>query len=493
MSGDFIALVHPKGAKCSVRFLTTVGQEPQMNSSSIAGIILAAGKGTRMKSELPKGLHRVCGIPMVEHVARAMKAAGVERPIIVIGHGGDLIREALGESYDYAWQHEQLGTGHAALMAKDFLVDHKGPVIVAAGDTPLLQAETFVELCEAHQSAKATVTLSTSILEDPKGYGRIVRDDMGNPAKIVEEKDASPEEKAIREINVALYCFDCPTLFSILPSLSNTNAQGEYYLTDVLEVVKNQGGVLAAKIFDDPEITVGVNDRWQLALADREMRLRILKKHALNGVTLGNIDTISIGVDVTIGPDTVIDSATLLVGSTSIGSGCKIGPYTRIENSSIGDRSSIIASYVDRAVVGSEVWVGPYAHLRPKANLADGSKAGNFVEIKNANLGPGAKVNHLSYIGDATVGEETNIGAGTITCNYDGYHKHQTQIGANAFIGSHSTLVAPVRIGTGAIVAAGSVITHDVPDEAGAFGRARQETKEGWAARWRKIKKSGSC
>ena len=445
-----------------------------------------------MKSELPKGLHRICGIPMVEHVARAMKAAGVERPIIVIGHGGELIQEALGDAYDYAWQHEQLGTGHAALMAKDFLADHHGPVIVAAGDTPLLQGETFQELFQAHQAAGATATLSTSILDDARGYGRIVRDSAGNPSRIVEEKDATPEQRAIREINVALYCFDCVTLFDILPTLSNSNAQGEYYLTDVLEAVQKQGGTLAAKIFEDPEVTVGVNDRWQLALAEKEMQRRILKRHAVSGVTLRNIDSISIEVDVTIGPDSVIEPGTVLAGKTSIGSACQIGPYTKIQNSTVGNDSTILASYVDRSEIGNEVWVGPYAQLRPKTNLADRTKIGNFVEIKNATLAEGAKVNHLSYIGDASVGVDTNIGAGTITCNYDGFHKNRTQIGAKAFIGSHSTLVAPLKIGSGAIVAAGSVITHDVPDDAGAFGRARQETKEGWAARWRKIKKSAS-
>ena len=463
-----------------------------MQSTSLAGIILAAGKGTRMKSELPKGLHRICGIPMVEHVARAMKVAGVDRPIIVIGHGGELIQEALGDAYDYAWQREQLGTGHAALMAREFLVGHDGPVIVAAGDTPLLQGETFVDLFSAHQANGASATISTSILEDPKGYGRIVRDESGNPRRIVEEKDASSEERQIGEINVALYCFDCKTLFDILPNLSNNNAQGEYYLTDVLEAVQKRGEKLSAKIFDDPEVTVGVNDRWQLALAEKEMRRRILKRHAVSGVTLRDIDSICIEVDVAIGTDSVIEPGTILTGSTVIGKACVIGPYTKIQNSTVGDNTTVLASYVDRSEIGSDVWIGPYAHLRPKTKLADRTKIGNFVEIKNATLAQGAKVNHLSYIGDASVGEDTNIGAGTITCNYDGFNKNRTEIGANAFVGSHSTLVAPISIGSGAIVAAGSVITHDVPDDAGAFGRSRQETKEGWAARWRKIKKSES-
>jgi len=426
---------------------------------------------------------------MVEHVARAMKAAGVARPVIVIGHGGELIQEALGkDAYDYAWQREQLGTGHAALMAKEFVEGHDGPVIIAAGDTPLLQADTFTGLCEAHLASRAAMTLSSSIMDDPKGYGRIVRDGDGKPTRIVEHKDATHEERAIREINVGLYCFDCATLLRILPTLTNANAQGEYYLPDVLEAIRNEGGVLAAKVFDDPDVTVGVNDRWQLALADKEMRRRILKRHAENGVTLMDIDSITIEVDVTVGGDTVIEPGTILAGKTSIGKACHIGPYTTIYNTEVGDNTSIVASYVTSAKVGRQVWVGPFAHLRPKADIGDNAKIGNFVEIKNAGLAEGAKVNHLSYIGDATVGTLANIGAGTITCNYDGFNKHRTEIGANAFVGSHSTLVAPVTIGAGAIVAAGSVVTDNVPDDAGAFGRARQETKEGWAARWRKKK-----
>jgi bifunctional UDP-N-acetylglucosamine pyrophosphorylase/glucosamine-1-phosphate N-acetyltransferase len=461
-----------------------------MQSSSIAGIILAAGKGTRMKSELPKGLHRIGDIPMVEHVARAMKSVGIERPIIVIGHGGELIQEALGDGYDYAWQREQLGTGHAAKMASPLLEGHMGPVIVAAGDTPLLQGETFKELIDAHVASRAVVTLSSSVIADPNGYGRIVRGTTGEPIKIVEDKDASPEEKRIHEINVALYCLDCPTLLRILPTLSNSNAQGEYYLTDVIDVVRQEGRTLAAKVFDDPDVIVGVNDRWQLAMAAKEMNRRILKRHAVSGVTLMDVDTISIGIDVEIGPDTVLEAGTILVGKTTIGSACRIGPYSRIENSAIGNETTVLASYVDRATVGDQVWIGPYAHLRPKATIGNRAKVGNFVELKNATLGTGAKANHLSYIGDASVGAGANLGAGTITCNYDGVHKSHTSIGAKTFVGSNSTLIAPVTIGDGAFIAAGSVITDDVPEDAGAFGRARQETKSGWAAKRRGASKS---
>lgn len=422
---------------------------------------------------------------MVEHVARAMKAAGVHRPIIVIGHRGELVQEALGDDYDYAWQREQLGTGHAALMAGHFLRDFNGPVIVAAGDTPLLQPEVFSELFGAHEAAGAKVTVSTSILADPTGYGRLVRDARGNPERIVEHKDATPEERAIKEINVGLYCFDCRTLFRILPALGNANAQGEYYLTDTIGAIHREAGVMAANVFDDPDVTVGVNDRWQLALADKEMRRRILKRHAINGVTLKHIDTITIEADVTISPDTTIESATILAGRTSIGAGCTIGPYSRINDTSVGDGTTIVASYLDSSTVGNEVWIGPYAHLRAHAIVGDRAKIGNFVELKNTHLGVEVKASHLSYLGDSTVGEGTNIGAGTITCNYDGFRKNRTEIGSEVFVGSHSTLIAPLTIGSGAMIAAGSVVTHDVPDDAAAFGRARQENKEGWAAKRR--------
>jgi len=353
-----------------------------------------------------------------------------------------------------------------------------------------LTPETFAELFKAHIESGAKVTLGTSILSDPKGYGRILRDETGAPVRIVEDKDASDAERAIREINVGLYCFDSQTLFRILPTLSNANAQGEYYLTDVLEAVRNEGGKLAAKVFDDPRVTVGVNDRWQLALAEGEMRREILRKHAVSGVTLRSLDSIVIDVDVSIGTDSVIEPGTILLGKTSIGEGCIIGPNSRIGDTSVGAGTTIVSSYLDSAEIGKGVWIGPFAHLRPHSQIGDGAKVGNYVEIKNAQIGEGAKVNHLSYVGDASVGENANIGAGTITCNYNGFAKHRTHIGANAFVGSNSTLVAPVTIGQGSIVAAGSVITHDVPDEAGAFGRARQENKEGWAARWRKKKKS---
>ena len=461
-----------------------------MPNKPVAGIILAAGKGTRMKSELPKCAHPVCGLPMVELIVRAMREAGVERPIVVVGHGGEHITAVLGDSVDYVWQHEQHGTGHAAQLALGSLLSFDGSVLISAGDTPLVDAKVFRELICGHEESCATATIATAILDDPFGYGRIVRNEMGHVVKNVEHKDANEEQRAIREVNAAIYCIDSDALRSYLPSLKNENAQGEYYLTDILEAITTNGGSVNAVIFSDHAILLGVNDRWQLAQADKELRIRILKKHALNGVSLLDLDTIVIGPDVEIGSDTILEPSTFLLGKTSIGSGCRIGPCTRLLDTKVGDNTTITMSYTDSAEVGSDVWIGPFAHLRPRTKLADKVKIGNFVEIKKSDLAEGAKVSHLSYIGDAIVGANANIGAGTITCNYDGFEKHLTEIGANTFIGSNSTLVAPLRIGEGAMTAAGSVVTKEVPGNAAAFGRARQETKPEWAAQWRNIKQS---
>lgn len=460
-----------------------------MHNSPLAGIILAAGKGTRMKSDLPKGLHKVGGLPMVEHVARALKGAGVQRPIVVVGHGGDLMQAALGDGYDYTWQREQLGTGHATLTTANLLANHDGPVVVAAGDTPMLESGTFAELFRIHSESGAKATIATSKVANPIGYGRIVRNSAGVFTRIVEQKDASPAEREIGEVNSGLYCFDAKTLYRILPHIKNTNSQGEYYLTDVLEAIVTEGGLVVAHVFEDPDLMVGVNDRWQLANVDREMRRRVIRRHALAGVTFLDIDTVSVGVDVQIGEDSTIEPNTILTGNTVIGKRSIIGPYTKLQDCEVGSGSTLVACYGDRAKVGTKVWVGPYAHLRPGTVIGNGAKIGNFVEIKNAQIGDQAKVNHLSYVGDATVGNDSNIGAGTITCNYDGFDKHKTFIGEGCFIGSNSTLIAPLTIGHGAFVTAGSVITNDVPADAMAFGRARQETRDGKAATWKSAKR----
>lgn len=457
-----------------------------MSTTPVAGIILAAGKGTRMKSDLPKGLHEVCGLPMVEHVARALRGAGVERIVIVIGHGGELIQQRLGDSYEYAWQREQHGTGHAAQMAAPLLEGFVGKIVIAAGDTPLVSSEMFSELISGGSSATKCLIASSNV-DNPKGYGRIVRNGIG-VQRIVEEKDATPDERGIQEVNSSIYCMDGPTLLSCLPKLTNNNAQGEFYLTDVVAMVAEQGAA-DAMVFDDPDILVGVNDRWQLAGADKKMRERILRKHAESGVTIMDPDTTYLGAEVEIGVDTILEPSTMIMGKTTVGKGCRIGPYTRMEDCEVGNDVMIYVSYLKEAKLHDTAKVGPFAHIRPGSELYPDVKVGNFVETKNATLEAGVKASHLTYIGDAIVGENSNIGAGTITCNYDGFNKSRTEIGRDTFVGSNSTLVAPVKLGDGSFVAAGSVVSSgDYPAEAMVIGRSRTEVKEQWAAQWRNKK-----
>lgn len=455
----------------------------------LAGIILAAGKGTRMKSEVPKVLHLCAGLPMVELVARALRGAGVDRTVVVVGHGADLVKIALGDSHTFALQEEQNGTGHATLMARDALTGFDGHVLVTAGDTPLLTAEALREVADQHLAANAVATVATFVTDNPYGYGRVVRGESGAPARIVEEKDASPEERQIREVNSGVYCFEAQALFELLPQLGAANAQGEIYLTDVVAKLASSGRrTLAVELKE--ELFMGVNDRWQLAEASRLMNQTILRRHCLNGVTIVDPASTWIGADVTIGPDTVIEPMTTIGGNTKIGAKCHLGPQSKIDSSVIGDECRVLMSHLNAARMEAGSKCGPFAHLRPGAVLGEGARVGNFVEVKNATLGSGSAANHLTYIGDAKVGAKANIGAGTITCNYDGFRKHTTEIGEGAFVGSNSTLVAPVTIGDGAFVAAGSVITKDVSADALAFGRARQEEKEGWAQRWREKNKS---
>ncbi|MBC8064336.1 MAG: bifunctional UDP-N-acetylglucosamine diphosphorylase/glucosamine-1-phosphate N-acetyltransferase GlmU [Chlorobia bacterium] len=457
-----------------------------MSNLPVAGIILAAGKGTRMKSDQPKGLHEVCGLPMVDHVARALRGAGVERIVIVVGHGGESIQKRLGEGYAYAWQNEQKGTGHAAQMAAHLLAGFQGKIVVTAGDTPLVSSDMFAALISGG-SLHTKCLIASSFVDNPKGYGRIVRSGVG-VQRIVEEKDASPDEQEIQEVNSSIYCFDGPTLLECLPNLTNDNAQGEFYLTDVIAMVAEGGGA-DAMVFDDPDILVGVNDRWQLAEADRKMGERILRRHAESGVTIMDPGTTYLGAEVEIGVDTVLEPSTMIVGKTQIGKSCRIGPFTRIENCKIGNDVMIYVSYLKEAVLHDTAKVGPYAHIRPGSELYPDVKVGNFVETKNAILETGVKASHLTYIGDAIIGENTNIGAGTITCNYDGFHKSRTEIGRDVFVGSNSTLVAPIKLGDGSFVAAGSVVTGgEYPAGALVIGRSRTEVKEQWAAQWRNKK-----
>ncbi|NYE57396.1 bifunctional UDP-N-acetylglucosamine diphosphorylase/glucosamine-1-phosphate N-acetyltransferase GlmU [Carboxydothermus ferrireducens] len=440
------------------------------------GIILAAGKGTRMKSDLPKVVHEVAEKPMVLRVYEALVGAGVKRVVAVVGYRKEKVEEILGGRAVIAVQEEQLGTGHAALVAMPYVEDEN--VIIVPGDTPLLKASTLQALIKKHLETGAYATVLTCFLSNPYGYGRIVRDGYGKIIKIVEEKDATLEEKQIAEVNTGIYCFNTKILKEILPLLKAENAQKEYYLTDVIPLLLERGKVVETITIQDETEVYGVNDRVQLALLTKEVYRRKAEALMQEGVTIIDPETVYIGEEVVVGSDTVIYPNTYLEGKTIIGNGCRLGPNTRITDSVIGNNTEITFSVIIQARVGDEVNVGPFAYLRPGTEIANGVKIGDFVEIKKSFIGEGSKVPHLSYIGDAVVGKGVNIGAGTITCNYDGKNKWETVIEDGAFIGSNTNLVAPIKIGKNAVVGAGSTLTEDVPEKALAIARSRQVNKE---------------
>jgi len=446
-------------------------------------VILAAGQGTRMKSKLYKVLHPVCGVPMVEHVAGNVNQLGVEKIVTIVGHGAEKVQEQLGSKSEYALQEEQLGTAHAVQQAASLIEGKAGTTLVVCGDTPLIRPETMQALLAHHAATEAKATILTAIAEDPTGYGRILRNEAGSVEKIVEQKDASPEEQLVTEINTGTYCFDNEALFEALKLVSNDNVQGEYYLPDVIEILQKQGEIVAAFATDSFEETLGVNDRVALSEAERIMRLRIAEKHMRAGVSLIDPATTYISAQAEIGRDTVIQPNVIIEGDTKIGEDCFISSGTTISNSIIGDRTTVRSSHVYDSTVGEDVAVGPFAHLRPQSSLGNDVKIGNFVEVKKSALGEGSKVSHLTYICDAEVGANVNIGCGTITVNYDGKNKYLTKIEDDSFIGCNSNLIAPVTIGKGSYVAAGSTISKDVPSDSLAIARARQENKEGYATK----------
>ena len=446
-------------------------------------VILAAGKGTRMKSDLPKVLHKVAGISMLEHVFRSVNAIDPKKTVTVVGHKAELVEQVLAGQTDFVRQTEQLGTGHAVMMAEPVLENLTGQTLVIAGDTPLITGESLKNLVDFHINHKNVATILTAEADNPFGYGRIVRNQHGEVIKIVEQKDASDFEQQIKEINTGTYVFDNARLFEALKNINTNNAQGEYYITDVIGIFRENGEKVGAYTLKDFDESLGVNDRVALATAESVMRRRINQQHMINGVSFVNPHATYIDVDVEIAPEVQIEANVTLKGHTKIGAETILTNGTYIVDSEIGQRAVITSSMIEESIVADGVTVGPYAHIRPGSSLAKDVHVGNFVEVKGSSIGENTKAGHLTYIGNSEVGANVNFGAGTITVNYDGQKKYKTIIGDNVFVGSNSTIIAPVELGDNSLVGAGSTITKDVPADAIALGRGRQINKEDYAKR----------
>lgn len=451
-------------------------------------IVLAAGGGTRMRSKTAKVLHPIGGRSMVGHVLVAVRGCAPRRVVAVIGHQRDQVGAHIAELAPEALlavQEEQAGTGHAVRVGVEAADAREGTVLVAYGDTPLLTAESLRAFVSEHEAAQRAVSVLSGVVDDPFGYGRVVRDEDGEVVAIVEQKDATPEQRRIREINSGIMAFDAAFLHEALPRLGNDNANGEYYLTDLLGLARDAGLTVGAHPIADVRQTEGANDRAQLAELGRELNTRIVERWMREGVTVMDPATTWIDADVVLAPDVVLLPGTQLLGATVVGEDAVIGPDSTLKDCEIGAGARIVRVHAELAVVGEQADVGPFSYLRPGTRLGAGGKIGGFVETKNADIGAGAKVPHLSYVGDAVVGEAANIACGVITVNYDGTTKSTTTIEDGAFVGCDTMLIAPVTVGAGSYVAAGSTITDDVPADALAIARARQTVKEGWAARRR--------
>jgi bifunctional UDP-N-acetylglucosamine pyrophosphorylase/glucosamine-1-phosphate N-acetyltransferase len=429
----------------------------------ISTLLLAAGKGTRMKSKLLKVLHPLAGKPMVWHPIQQIQQISDQKPVVVIGYQADAVQQALGEDADYVIQEEQLGTGHAVMQAKTILSGKSDLVMVLLGDMPLVTAETLTALIEKQKNNSGPISMLTVIVEDPRGFGRIVRNAEGEVEAIVEEADCTPEQLTIKELNISMYCFKADWLWKNLDAIP-ISAKGEYYLTDIIAVARQQGLPVQAEVITDPQEAMGINTRVHLAEAEKIIRQRINQQWMLSGVTIIDPNTTYIEASVTIGQDTIVYPNTILQGETHIGEECEIGPNSIVVDTTTGDHCQIFASVLERAKLENNVDIGPFGHLRKGAHLADNVHMGNFGEVKNATLGPGVKMGHFSYIGDATIGENVNIGAGTITCNYDGKNKNHTEIEEGVFIGSDTMLIAPLKIGKHARTGAGAVVNKDVKE-----------------------------
>ena len=452
----------------------------------IATIILAAGKGTRMKSDLVKVLHPILGLPMLSYpIELSLKGIKSEKTIVVVGYQAGQLKERFKDpQIQFALQKEQLGTGHAVLQAIPLLKTFTGTVLILCGDVPLVKADTLHSSIEAFWKSDSILSVLTTVVEDPFGYGRIVRSSEGWIKKIVEEKDSTKEEKSIREINTGIYCVKASFLIDGLSKIEKNNAQGEYYLTELVEIAEKKGLRCSAYIVADPVEVMGINTRVDLAVANEVLKLEKLKELMLSGVTVLDPKTTYVERMVEVGRDTTISPNCYLHGMTRIGERCIIESNSKITNSIIGNEVTIRSnSVITESKIEEGAVIGPFAHLRPLTEVKVGAKIGNFVEVKKSVIGKGSKANHLTYIGDSLVGEEVNIGAGTITCNYDGFEKHQTIIGDRVFVGSNVELVAPVKVGNGSTIGAGSTVTKDVPGGALAISRARQRNIKGWSKR----------
>jgi bifunctional UDP-N-acetylglucosamine pyrophosphorylase / glucosamine-1-phosphate N-acetyltransferase len=444
---------------------------------TLAAIILAAGEGTRMRSKLPKVLHPLAGKPMIRYALDAVEGLVNLPPLLVVGHGADAVKAAIGADAIYALQAEQLGTGHAVLMAKAQLEGKADTLLVTLGDMPLLRGASLARLVELHNTSGGPVTMTSFIGDEARGFGRVVRNNQGQVSGIVEQAVATPEQLAIREYNVSAYCFDADWLWSALERVP-VSPKGEYYLTDVVSLAVDAGFKVESMVLDDPEEAIGLNTRIHLAEAEKVMRKRINEGWMLAGVTIVDPATTYIDADVRIGGDSVILPNTTLRGQTVIGEACEIGPNTILIDTQVGDHVQLLASVLEQAQVADHVTMGPYCHLRKGAILDEGVHLGNFAEVKDSYLGPGTKMGHFSYIGNAKIGKDVNIGAGTITCNYDGERKNLTEIGDEVFIGSDTMLVAPVRIGDRSVTGAGAVVTRDVPEDTLVFGAPAKEVRK---------------
>jgi len=459
--------------------------------SPINVVILAAGLGTRMKSKHAKVLHRAGGLTLVEHVVNAAKTiTPLENITVVIGSQAEQVRAALAHSQvRFVEQKEQKGTGHALMMCRDSLASQGGLVVVTYGDGPLLSRATLQALVDRQRAGDQAATLITTRLADPTGYGRIILGKQGDVQAIVEQKAATSHQLSIPLINSGIYCFDADLLWKHIAEIGTNNPAREYYLTDIVEILNRAGHQVAALEVQDSEELLGINTRAELAAVDRIFRERKVRELMLEGVTIEKPETVTIDCPVRIGADSIVGPFAQILGNTGIGEDCRIGSCSIIENSKLADRVNVapFTSIAD-SQVEADAHIGPFARLRGGARVGVGAHIGNFVELKNAQFGAGAKANHLAYLGDAEIGDKTNIGAGTITCNFDGVQKHRTKIGKDAFVGSNSTLVAPIEIGDESYIGAGSVITDAVPKDALALGRARQVLKQGWAAKRKKKK-----